>query len=391
MRIECISHRRLRPQVLAIGITLALAGCAATLAYTPVPESAASRAQVAGYSNIRRWGDASAFELDTSTAAAFSSASGSAKGESSRSYLALSGGGGDGAYGAGLLVGWTASGGRPTFDVVTGVSTGALAAPFVFLGPDFDAKLEEIYTRYKTDDLGTPQIFSAVLGGPSLIDASGLERLLAHYVNGELVAKVAREHARGRRLLVATINVEAERQVIWNLGAIAASTNADRIDLFRRVLLASAAVPGVFPPVLIKVTVDGHEYQEMHADGGTVGQVFFVPETAKASPQKAKYAPARLYVIRNGKMGPAWQSVEPTVFKIANRSLETLIKSQARGDVERLYVRAKSDGIAFRLAAIPDRFSEVSDEPFDKIYMRKLFNLGYAEASVGYPWASAPP
>ncbi|HEX2841344.1 patatin-like phospholipase family protein [Hyphomicrobium sp.] len=200
---------------------MAIAGCVSTLAYTPVPEAAVARAQVVGYSHIRMWGDANVLEIDASTLFAFSSGSGGGKGAPSRNYLALPGGGGDGAYGAGLLVGWTARGGRPTFDVATGVSAGALAAPFVFLGPVYDTRLEEIYTRYKTDDLGTPQIFSAALGGPSLVDASGVEDFLAHYVNSELVDEIAREHARGRRLLVATTNVEAEHQVIWNLGAIA--------------------------------------------------------------------------------------------------------------------------------------------------------------------------
>jgi hypothetical protein len=368
---------------------LALGGCAATLAYTPVPEMAVGRAEVAGFSHIRTWGDADAHEIDA-TINLGQLAPPKSSGAQARSYLALSGGGGDGAYGAGVLVGWTASGERPSFDVVTGVSTGALAAPFAFLGPSYDRKLEEIYTLYKTDDLGTPQIFSAIFGGPSLIDASGLEKLLEHYVNSDLLAEVAREHLRGRRLLVATTNVEAERQVIWNLGAIAASNSADRLYLFRRILLASAAIPGVLPPVLIQVTVDGRAFQEMHADGGTVGQVFFIPQVETGLPRKKAQNPPRLYVVRNGKTGPAWQSTEPTLLKIANRSLETLIKNQARGDVERLYIQAKSDGMSFRLASIPDGFSGVSNEPFDKEYMRQLFDLGYAEASRGYPWAKTP-
>ncbi|MGE0022138.1 MAG: patatin-like phospholipase family protein [Hyphomicrobium sp.] len=397
MRTECINCRRLVPQTLAITAALTLGGCAATLAYTPVPESAVGRAQVAGYSNIRMWGDANAHKIDAvinltdTEQAVLSRADGRKAGLPARSYLALSGGGGDGAYGAGVLVGWTASGDRPVFDVVTGVSTGALAAPFAFLGSAYDKELEEIYTQFKTEDLGNPQIFSAVFGGPSLVDASGLEELLAYYVNSELLAEVAREHVRGRRLLVATTNVEAERQVIWNLGAIAASKNADRLNLFRRILLASAAIPGVLPPVLIEVTVDGRAYQEMHADGGTVGQVFFIPPAKTAALEKDARAQAQLYVIRNGKIGPAWQSIEPTIFKIANRSLETLIKSQARGDVERLYAQAKSDGIAFHLAAVPASFGGESTEPFDKGYMRRLFDMGYAEARHGYTWARAPP
>jgi predicted patatin/cPLA2 family phospholipase len=378
-------------RTLSVTVALALGGCA-TLAYTPVPEAAIGRAQVAGYSNIRTWGDASAPEIDLAIngkdVMLASSAGANVRRERLpvRSYLALSSGGGDGAYGAGLLVGWTARGDRPNFDVVTGVSTGALTAPFAFLGSAYDKNLKDVYTQFQTEDLGNPQIFTAVLGGPSLADASGLEKLLEYYVNGELLAAIAREHGRGRRLLVATTNVEAGRQVIWNLGAIAASNNADRLELFRRILLASAAIPGLLPPVLIKVTVDGREFEEMHADGGIVGQVFFVPRATKNA-----RGPEQLYVIRNGKIGPVWQSIEPMSFKIANRSLETLIKSQARGDVERLYTQASAEGIAFRLAAIPDSFGVTSSEPFDKDYMRQLFDLGYTEAKLGYAWAKAPP
>jgi hypothetical protein len=399
MFTERIDRRRMVAmfRTLVVTAALTLGGCAATLAYTPVPEAASGRAQVAGYSNIRTWGDANAHEMDVAlnlkdaAPAALPRAYGRGEGPPVRSYLALSSGAGNGAYGAGLLVGWTASGERPVFDVVTGVSTGALEAPFAFLGPAYDEKLKEVYTQFETRDLGAPQIFSAVFGGPSLVDASGLEQLLVHYVDSDLLAEVAREHARGRRLLVATTNMEAERQVIWNLGAIAASKNPDRLELFRRILLASAAIPGVLPPVLIRVTVDGREFQEMHADGGTVQHVFFLPHATRTPLEKDAPAQERLYVIYHGKIRPEWQSIEPTSFKIAARSLGLLIKSQARGDVERLYAQAKSDGISFRLAAIPDNFGGTSEEPFDKAYMRRLFDLGYAEASQGYPWAKAPP
>lgn len=368
-------------RALALVATLTLGGCAATLDYTAVPEMSVSRAEVPGYRNIRAWGDAKDESINR-----MMPASGSRRSEAeSRTFLALSGGGGDGAYAAGLLVGWTANGQRPSFDIVTGVSTGALAAPFAFLGSAYDNRLEEVYTRFETGDLGNPQIFSAVFGGPSLVDASGLERLLEHYVDEELLAKVAVEHARGRRLFVATTNFEAERQVIWNLGAIAASKNPDRLHLFRLILLASAAVPGILPPVLVNVTVDGREYQELHADGGMVGQVFFVPQAAGVQRTRSQ-----LYVIRNGKMGPAWQSNVPTSFRMARRSLETLIKNQARGDVERLYTQAKGRGMAFRLAAIPGDFVGESAEPFDKAYMRQLFDVGYIAAKHGFAWASDP-
>ena len=182
--------------------------------------------------------------------------------------------------------------------------------------------------------------------------------------------------------------------MIWNLGAIAASRRPEALGLFRRVLLASAAIPGVFPPVLIKVTADGRTFEELHADGGTVGQVFFVPQSIGATARARRNAAGssrNLYVIRNGHLGPKWRAIEPTTLEIAGRSLGTLIKAQARGDVERLHVMAERNGISFGLASIPDTFSTPSTEPFDLNYMRKLFDFGYRQACAGYPWANRPP
>ena len=385
--------------LMAVVVMVGLNGCATTMAFNPVPAKAVARAQLAGFTNIRVWGDAKPAEAAALLEARAPSFVTAATGMPFKShsneyaYLALSGGGSNGAYGAGLLVGWTASRQRPAFKVVTGVSTGALAAPFAFLGSSYDGKLREIYTQYSTNDLGSQHLFAALLGGPSLIDSQGLETLLERYVDGHVLSAIAREHERGRRLLVTTTNVEAERQVIWNLGAIAASRHPSALSLFRRILLASAAVPGVFPPVLIKVVADGQEFEEMHADGGMVGQVFFVPpkQLALSAMSSAGGAVPTLYVIRNGKLGPEYQSVTPTGLEIAGRSLGTLIKNQARGDLERLSGIAAQAGMSFKLAAIPATFTAISEEPFDRAYMRKLFDLGNQQARTGYIWAKAPP
>jgi predicted acylesterase/phospholipase RssA len=367
----------------ALMLASGLCACSQTQAFNSVPRATVDRAEVVGFSGIRAWGDAAASDLKALTAERV-------QGGGPVNYLALSGGSSDGAYAAGLLVGWTAAGTRPQFAVVTGVSTGALAAPFAFLGSSHDAGLREIYTQYSTNDLGTRQVFSALLGGPSIIDSRGLEKLLARYVDAPLLAAIASEHNRGRRLLVATTNVEAERQVIWNLGAIAASGQPGAADLFRRVLLASAAVPGVFPPVLIKVKVNGRDYEEMHADGGTVGQVFFVSQTGAAQTKSVPIQARTLYVIRNGKLGPDWQATQATTLSIASRSINTLIKAQARGDVERLQTMAQRSAITFRLAAIPESFSAQASEAFDRDYMRRLFDTGFKQARTGYPWAGKP-
>jgi predicted acylesterase/phospholipase RssA len=365
--------------LLLLAVGSSLGGCSQSLALNSVPSKIVDRAEVIGFSKIRAWGDSKPEDLQALT--------GKPAAADQRASLALSGGGSDGAYGAGILVGWTASGRRPEFAVVTGVSTGALAAPFAFLGPAYDAKLREVYTSYSTSDLGSPRVFSALLGGPSVADSGGLESLLTRYIDDRLLAAIADQHRRGRRLFVTTTNVEAERQVIWNLGAIAASGRNDSLRLFRRVVLASASIPGVFPPVLLDVTVDGRRYQEMHADGGTAGQVFFLPPAATHPGNDQRL----LYVIRNGKLGPEWQASQGTTIAIAGRSLNTLIKAQARGDVERLQVMAERNRMGFRLAAIPDNFRQIAQEAFDRDYMRNLFELGYRQASTAYPWAAALP
>ena len=377
---------------------LGASGCTQTLAFRSVPAVAVDRAEVAGYANIRVWGDAPPSQMhavldlpvDLNAPRSIMPQRADAR---PIIHLALSGGGSDGAYGAGLLVGWSDAGTRPTFSIVTGVSTGALAAPLAFLGSKHDPALTKIYTTYSTSDLGTPRPFSAITGGPSLIDSVGLEALIARFVDDRLLAEIAREHRHGRRLLVSTTNVESERQVIWSLGAIAASGRRDALPLIRSVLRASAAIPGVFPPVLIGVTVDGHRYEEMHSDGGTSAQVFFVSGAAtEASSYKKKETPrATLYVIRNGQLALKWQRTKATTFQIASRSLETLIKYQGRGDVERLYVKANAANIGFRLAAIPATFARQTTEAFDVEYMRALFELGAEQARRGYAWAVTLP
>jgi predicted acylesterase/phospholipase RssA len=383
-----ISSARRKLMVASCAV-LTLTGCANTLAFHSVPAGFADRALVGGFLKIRAWGDSSPSDLIAGLDLAGGTAGAPLSGNSSA--LALSGGGGDGAFGAGLLVGWSATGARPRFSIVTGVSTGALMAPFAFLGSAYDGPLSELYTRYRTSDLGTSRLFSALAGGPSLADSDGLEALIAKYVDGGMMAEIAQEHRAGRRLLIATTNVEAQRQVIWSLGAIAASGRKDALSLLRNVIRASAALPGVFPPVLVTVKVDGKSYQEMHGDGGTTGQVFFVPMASPASTPTDERSKPTLYVVRNATLKPQWQQTPPTVLDITSRALATLISSQGKGDIDHLQSRAKAARVNFRLAAIPADFTRQPAEPFDQDYMRALFALGFDLARQGYRWTAYPP
>src|SRR5947207_2010869 len=158
-------------------------------------------------------------------------------------WLALSTGGGDGAFGAGLLNGWSESGKRPEFSVVTGVSTGSLMAPFAFIGSSRDDGLKRAYTEYNAGD-----IFEDVKTAESLVDTWPLKRLIAKEVTPELLAQIAEGYRGGRRLFVATTNLDAQRGVLWNMGAIAAKGDEAALKLFRDILGESTAIPALFSP-----------------------------------------------------------------------------------------------------------------------------------------------
>ena len=390
---------RMSSKVAALfAVVLVASGCAASIGRTPLPKALADKATVGDMANVRFWGDRVPPRLDQMIAekqAQVIAAGRQPRGRNANvDFLALSGGGSDGAYGAGVLAGWSKTGKRPKFDVVTGVSTGALTAPFAFLGPSHDPKLREIYTTYSTKQLVTPQALAGILGASSIADNAGLRRLLKKYINPRVLRAIAVEHKRGRRLLIATTNLDAQRPVVWDMGAIAASNAPHSLDLFRNVMLASSALPGIFPPVIIKVRASGKNYQELHVDGGTVGQVFFLPQgTIKRVKKRNRFKRhrTRLFVILNGKFSPEWQTVKPTTIAIASRSMATLLKAQGNGDVFRLYSNAKANRIDFNLAAIPERFTLTTKEPFDPVYMKALFEQGYRDAVNGYKWKKTPP
>lgn len=375
------------------------AGCATLAPRDVVPERLADEAELAGMPNVRVWGDAPAASLATlirgerSRAGTPAAARSHSTGPSPAfNIVAISGGGDNGAFGAGLLVGWSDAGTRPDFDLVTGVSAGALTAPLVYLGRSRDAELKEIFTRYKRSDIYDPGLLP-LLAGSGLVDSSPLENLIANYVDDRFLRDVARERKKGRVLLIGTTNLDAQRPVFWDMGRIAISGHPQALGLFRKVLLASASIPGAFPPVRIKVRAEGRTYEELHVDGGVTQQVFVPPPSLVARHlAPARTPPARrLFIIRNGMINPEWEAVEAGVFSISQRSVFTLIKNQSIGDLYRIYVTAQADGTDFNLAAIPSRFSPRWAEPFDQAYMRALYEEGYRSGFRGYRWMKAPP
>jgi hypothetical protein len=381
---------------------LAVAGCATAIARNPIPPSLESSAQVVGMGPepVRYWGDQLPPNSDSMVREKWAQVRATRPELLARgrrpvvNFLALSGGGSEGAFCAGLLNGWTTSGKRPEFDVVTGVSAGALAAPFAFLGPRYDEALKEVFTETDTKDVAIAHPIRGLIGGSSLASNSPMAGVIARYVTDEFLAEVAAEHRKGRRLLIGTTNLDAERPVIWDMGKIATSGSPEALDLFRTVLLSSAAIPAVFPPGIVKVSAGGAVYDEMHVDGGATREVFLVPTQFMAGSvdRRLGFNPIRrAYIIRNGRVSPQYEAVKPRTLSIAGRAVSSLIKSQGVGDLYELYVFAKRNGIDYNLAYIPADFSDTSTQAFDPAYMTKLYDLGFELGRGGYNWKKTPP
>jgi hypothetical protein len=296
-------------------------------------------------------------------------------------WLALSTGGGDGAFGAGLLNGWSESGKRPTFSVVTGVSTGSLMAPFAFIGSAEDGGLRRAYTEYNAGD-----IFEDVKTPESLVDTWPLKRLIAKEVTAELMTKVAEAHKNGRRLFVATTNLDAHRGVIWNMGAIAAKGDEAALKLFRDILAASTAIPGLFPPVLIDVEANGKKTQEMHADGGLTAQIFVAPEAMLNTSSSTRLPATELYLIANNRLTPEFQMTERTLIFVLGSSISVGVQSMLRVNIDRAYGAAKRSGVPFHLSYPALAADQQGKGAFDTEFMKGLFEQGVARGKSSQPF-----
>jgi len=313
--------------------------------------------------------------------------------------LAVSGGGPNGAYGAGLLKGWSKEGSRPLFKIITGVSSGAITALYTFLGKDYDDRLEEFFTMTSTKDVMRQNNVFIILFGDSLMSSAPMAKKISGLVDGKLIANVAEEHKRGRRLFVGTVNLDTQEFVVWDMGALACKGGSDSLQMFRKILLASCSLPMTLPPVHFKVTsATGEIYDEMHVDGGTIRGVFYIDRLTKNMEGAAKvfgidpskYRP-QIYILSNGRMSPDRRRVEDSLMGISIRSLDTVVGAANNGDIYRLYAFAKRRGLDFNLAYIPADFRDHSKELFDKKEMQRLFKRGYDDAINGYKWYKTPP
>ena len=286
-------------------------------------------------------------------------------------WLALSAGGEDGAFGAGVLTGWSGRG-RPEFSVVTGVSTGALIGVYAFLGASYDALLEAAYTTINAADVfevaGTPE---------SLLDAWPLRRLVDRAITPSVLRDVAAAHDSGRRLFVVTTNLDAGRSVVWNMGAIAHRKGDQALALFKQVLLASSSIPGVFQPTLIDVHAEGRTFHELHVDGALASPFYVAPDSAGDLPI------AELFVLVNGKLSTDFGMTQRKVLPILGRSFSVAMKAGQKLALDAWSNWAQLRGVKFKLATIPQRFTIESKGAFDPVYMKALFNEGRQSILAG--------
>ena len=383
--------------VLVLAPVLALlTACAHVPKRSPLPAAQIDNAGVLGIPRARMWGDAPPPWVHDWFARSKADLKERYSGIYGRphTYLAISGGGENGAFAAGMLLGWTASGNRPEFTTVTGISAGALVAPFAFLGPEYDEVLKNVSSELEADDVYKERRLIRALRTDAIATTEPLQALIAKYVDKDVLEKIAAAHREGRSLNVGTANLDSMRPVIWRIGPIANSGHPDALALIRKILLASASVPAAFSPVLIPVEADGATYDELHVDGGAASQVFFYPVGLDYEGVLAKLeVPGRpkVYVIRNSRIDPVYQQVENKLFPIAERSLDSLVRTQGIGDLYRIYLETCRDGLEFNLAYIPVDFTAESDGMFDRAYMQALFDLAYERSKAGYPWKKMPP
>jgi predicted patatin/cPLA2 family phospholipase len=388
---------------LAVALGLLLQGCATPPRGEAVPTGLETKAMVVGFPDHIRYyprdpEDIKRIEKEFVDSWSREKQYLRPRGQSSflppASYLAISGGGDDGAYGAGFLNGWSQTGTRPEFKLVTGVSTGALTAPFAFLGKDYDPELKLLYTSVSQKDILAKRNLYAAVFGDAMSDTTPLYHLIKKYVTQEMLNQIAAEYAKGRLLFIGTVDLDSERPVIWNITKIAASHSASSLELVHKILRASAAIPGAFPPVMINVQANGRSYTEMHVDGSVAAQVFVYWAGVRLNDLAAQNGGQRrrtVYILRNARLDPEWSSVKRQTLSITFKAIAGLLEYQGLDDLYRIYAVCQRDGTEFNLAYIPKTFTEPERTDFDRAYMQKLYDFGFQDAKAGYHWAKEPP
>ena len=390
----------------AAALLMLLAGCG-TLPRNAPPAEGALEGKIPGFPDVRGWALQTGSTLEQDLVRSFAQESPQdfppdASGTVHYAHLALSGGGANGAFGAGFLSGWTATGTRPTFKIVTGVSTGALMAPFAFIGPPYDQALRDFYTTTRSSDIfllgSTFGLLWQLVAGEALADTRPLQAMIAQHVDEQLLQRVAEAHRRGRRLYIGTAYLDAPRFVVWNMGLIASSGHTDALALFRKVMLASASIPVAFPPVFfnVELTPGGPRYDEMHVDGGVGARVFLHGGVFRGSVIRERgglggAGREDIFVIHNGQLVPQPEPVPRSLASIAARSIDASGRTAVLGDLLRIDAYAQREGGSLRWITIPRDVNMAGEEVFDPVQMQALYDLGLRMATSGEPWFTQPP
>jgi predicted acylesterase/phospholipase RssA len=384
-RAKCAGLMRCSTCFLTItACVLDLASCA-SVQRIPYTQQEQSTAVIPGIPNARLWAD------DPMAIGSARRAVGPRVALKQPTVLALSGGGANAAFGAGLLSGWSARGTRPQFTFVTGASSGALIAPFAFLGSAYDETLRSVFTSGEMANLLQTDGLAGFFG-TGIFKTAPLRELIARHVDAELLEAIAREYRAGRRLYVVTTNIDAQRTAIWDMGGIAASADPGALDLFRNVLTASASIPGLFSPVLIDVEAEGRSFAEMHVDGGVATNILIVPEAVLTSgtPLFAPDARPKVYIVMNGKLTPEFELVESATVPIVTRSFETSVRANTRNTLIAAYQFAKRRNWEVNLASIDSNYPTSKTYSFNTAYMQQLFEYGYQKGTSGQLWQPRP-
>jgi predicted acylesterase/phospholipase RssA len=365
---------------------LALSACTGKLNRASLAVEA-DTAKIAGYGEIRTFLDARAEEaprdlLDWRPVV----------GREELNVLMISGGGSGGAFSVGVLSAWSKLNTRPQFNVVTGVSTGALIAPFAFLGPAYDGTITHLYTSGVAEDLvrtnGPVGLF-----GSSLLRGDPLRKMVEQFATTEILREIGSEHRKGRRLLLLTTNLDTQRAVVWNMGAIANSGRPDALKLFQDIIIASASIPGVYPAVMIKVESGGHQFEEMHSDGASASQILPLPQFLLNGTQRLaqnERQKVNFYVIVNNALMSEFYVTPNKTLSVAARAFSVLLKSQSQSELVALYNYCKLTKADFHVASIEAQVPYSMLDPFNTEYMRKVYNLGYRNTVAGTLWNDSP-
>jgi len=372
--------------ILAVLCTAALSSACSTVPRAPAPPAAVDSATLVGFPAKVRFLGIDRDTLDQRVDGVVEAVRDAAQG-GPVNVLALSGGGAGGAFGAGALVGMSLRGDRPTFQVVTGVSVGSLLAPFAFLGSEWDPELVAAFADGRISRLlrvGGP----AILFRPSIYEGAPLRSFIDHLVTQRLVDAVAKEAARGRLLFVATTDLDKEETVIWDLGAVAATGGEPARALFRDILVASTSIPGVFPPVLIRVSDGQREYEEMHVDGSTTVPFLVAPEILQLDGEHIlNLNGGRIYVLVNGVLSTRSITTASRTLSVISRGISASLMHGSRRTVELAAEFAERHGMGLEFSYIPTTYPYRGSLAFDSDELQRLFDFAAKCAESGELWS----